>query len=174
LVTSTALGATFDLLGLGSNLPTPLVLKVEGIQLSLAGGLGFNSSSTSFGIDGIDSGGFIDDPNLIDGDETLHMILNHEAFLESITISHFDAQDSGELRLQSVVSIPLHDGVVEAGDFRLVAHSTNHLVISTIGAVAGGTRGFSLDKITVRAIPEPAAVTVGMIGLLCLALNRRM
>lgn len=95
LAASTAYGVTFNLLGLGANLPTPLVLSVDGIQLRLSAGLGFNSTSTSFGIDQSTSGGYVDDPNLIDGAETLFLFFDQDVLLDSITISQFDGQDSG-------------------------------------------------------------------------------
>lgn len=175
LAASSAFGATFNLLGLGANLPTPLVLNVDGIRLTLDGGGGFNSSSTSFGIDKNTSGGYVDDPNLIDGFETLFLFFDQDVLLDSIVISEFDSQDSGDLVLKSILTIPLSNGLVDVGGIRLNANSSNYRVTSSIGILTGGTRGFSLDQISVRAVPEPVALCLAFVGLtVCMTCGRRL
>jgi MYXO-CTERM domain-containing protein len=173
LLSSTACGATFNLLGLGPNVPTPLVFTVDGIQLRLTGGLVYNSSSTTFGMDTNTSGGFVDDPNLIDGNETLNLFFNQDVILDSITISQYDNQDSGELLLKGVTTFPLSNGTINVGGIRLHANSSDYRVVSNIGPVAGGTRGFSLDRISVRAVPEPAAMLLAVLALVTLTLHRK-
>jgi hypothetical protein len=173
IAASTAWGATFNLLGLGNNLPSPLVLNVDGIQARLSGGPVFNSSATTFGVDANTSGGYVDDPNLIDGVETLFIVFDQDVLLDSITISQFDDQDSGVLLLKSVTTFPLSNGLINVGGIRLSAKSTDNRVTSSIGTLSGGTRGFSLDQFTVRAVPEPAAMGLALLGLTACAKWRR-
>lgn len=173
LVASTAWGSTFNLLGLGANLPGPLVLTVDGIQVTLSGGARFNSSAATFGIDANNSGGYVDEPNLFDGDETLFIVFNQDVLLDSVTISQYDSQDVGVLLLKAVTEFPLRNGLVDAGGILLKANSTDYRVMSSLGLLTGGTRGFSLDQISVRAVPEPTALGLALVGLAVGAKRRR-
>jgi hypothetical protein len=159
---------TLNLLGRGSNLASPLIINAGGINVTLSAGI-FNSSATSFGIDAFTSGGYIDDPNLIDGNETLFMSFDQDVLLDAITISHFDDQDTGTLILKSIsADFPLHNGVVTVGGIRLPSdsiHSTDYRVQSNIGPIAGGTRGFSLDSIDFRPVPEPASCLLAFLAV---------
>jgi hypothetical protein len=168
LAAPAASATTFDLLGLGTDLPSPLMLTQDGIQLTLSGSV-FNSTATSFGM-GIDNS--YNDPFLIDASETVFMIFDRDVYLDSVLISSFDDQDSGVLLFKGVASFPLTNGPVDAGGIRLIAGSSSNRVVSTIGLPASGTRGFSLDQITVRVVPEPATLNLAMLALLGLSFNR--
>jgi hypothetical protein len=76
-----------------------LNLTVDGITLRLSGGSFFNSLPGSFGIDS----NFLtpDDPNLIDISETMFFSFDRPVLLDSIVISQFDSQDSGQLLLKA-------------------------------------------------------------------------
>jgi hypothetical protein len=161
LVGQNASAYTLNLLGRGSNLPQRLIINAGGINVDLRAGIFFNSTATSFGIDSFTTSSFIDDPNLIDGNEILFIAFDQDVLLDAITISQFDEQDTGTLILKSVTAdIPLHNGINALGGIRLPSgptHATDYRVQSNIGPIAGGTRGFSLDSIDFRPVPEPAS-----------------
>jgi hypothetical protein len=104
---------TFDLLSRGTNLPSPLTITADGITLTLSGASFFNSLPNSFGIDSM----FLttDDPNLVDSSETMFFKFDQPVFLDSVVISQFDSQDSGELLLKAAnVVLPLANGSINA------------------------------------------------------------
>ncbi len=155
-------GATFHLLDMGTGLSSPHVVTVDGIQMTLSDGGVFNSTASSFGIDQSNPS---DDPNLIDGVEILFLIFDQDVFLDSILISNFEGQDNGYLDLKSTATFPLASGIINVGGIRLKAGSTDYRV----GASNGG---FSLDQVTVRAVPEPTVLGIALVGLMGLACRR--
>jgi hypothetical protein len=126
---------------------------VDGLTLTLTGPSVFNSLTNSFGIDST----FLtpDDPNLIDISETMFFQFNEPVLLDSVVISQFDSQDSGELLLKAAgVTLPLANGSMNIGGVFLQANGSDR-VNSLMVTATGGTRGFSVDRFEVRAVPEP-------------------
>jgi hypothetical protein len=77
----TAAGASFRLTSdcLKSSASPGVIVR------TLSASLRFNSSATSFGIDENTSGGYVDDPNLIDGNEILFMFFDRDVLLHHKT-----------------------------------------------------------------------------------------
>jgi len=163
--------ATFHLLNRGLGLTNPQEYTVEGITLTLSGSATYNSTPTSFGMD---SEFFMpDDPFLIDLTENLFFQFNQPVLLDSIVISQFDNEDSGGVLLKDLgVNFPLRNGTMNLGGVRVNKSASDRVYAAIL--TSGGTKGFSLDQIVVRAVPEPTTfLLVCLTGLSMFAVRRR-
>ena len=170
LVACEVRAATFELINQGLGLTNPLAFTVDGIKLSLSGGSSYNSTATSFGID---SFGTTDDPLLIDVTETLFFQFDQAVLIDSIVVSLFDGQDAGGVLFKAAgIQVPLQNGTMNFGGLRLGIGGSDR-IFASLGNLTGGTRGFSIDRITVRPVPEPAAIALAAAALLSVSANRR-
>jgi hypothetical protein len=162
--------ADFELLNRGLGLSTPLSFTVDGIKLTLSGGGTYNSSSTSFGIDSQFAQS--DNPELIDLTETLFFQFDQDVLIDSVTISQFDSDDAGEILFKSAgVILPLQNGIMSFGGLRLGKLGSDRIYAAL--SSGGGTKGFSVDRMVVRVVPEPSTIVLAAACAVCAGCRRK-
>lgn len=167
--------ATFDLRGLGSIGSSELEFTVDGLTLRVSTGSGqLVSTAEQFGID---SNGPSDVPELLDGgngfgDELFFIFNNNSAVLDQILISQFDGEDAGIVNIKTLGDIPIANGANPMGGVN-VSTSLHHIRWTGPNA-AGATRGFSVDGLVARIVPESSTLSLcGMVVLIGSGLARR-
>ena len=165
---ASAASTTFDLRNRGGNLGFTESFTRNDITLSLnANPDSLISTPATFGID---STGADDIPDLIDGGnnnlEGFFLSFSQTVFVESVTTSQWDIGiDAATLGVKSQTPVPLGPGTTTYSN--LVAGATSGHKITWSGAMSPGAgRGFSVDSITVRPVPEPGIATLLLLAVL--------